>query len=61
MSPTETVASPRLAGVVDHQQFTRQLPADRKWALGLQVGRLLNKKFQTNSRLLAQHIESEGL
>lgn len=46
MSPSETVASPRLAGVVDHQQFTRQLPADRKWALGLQVGRLLKNNSE---------------
>ncbi|KAG6398352.1 hypothetical protein SASPL_139810 [Salvia splendens] len=39
-NPSEPVASPvgeRLPGVIDHQQFgARQLPADRKWALGLQ-------------------------
>ncbi|KAK4409827.1 SNF1-related protein kinase catalytic subunit alpha KIN10 [Sesamum angolense] len=40
MNPSETVASPvgqRLPGAIDYQQFGgRQLPVDRKWALGLQ-------------------------
>ncbi|KAG8366928.1 hypothetical protein BUALT_Bualt16G0019000 [Buddleja alternifolia] len=40
MNASETVASPvgqRLPGAVDYQQFGgRQLPVDRKWALGLQ-------------------------
>ncbi|XP_042004812.1 SNF1-related protein kinase catalytic subunit alpha KIN10-like [Salvia splendens] len=39
-NPSEAVASPvreRLPAVKDHQQFgARQLPGDRKWALGLQ-------------------------
>ncbi|XP_051118778.1 SNF1-related protein kinase catalytic subunit alpha KIN10-like [Andrographis paniculata] len=39
-SPSETVTSPgglRLSGISDYQQFGgRQLPSDRKWALGLQ-------------------------
>lgn len=41
MNPSETVASPvapRSPGAIDYQQFGgRQFPADRKWALGLQV------------------------
>ncbi|PIN01898.1 Serine/threonine protein kinase [Handroanthus impetiginosus] len=40
MNPSETVASPvgqRFPGVIDHSQFGgRQLPLERKWALGLQ-------------------------
>ncbi|KAK6128843.1 hypothetical protein DH2020_037409 [Rehmannia glutinosa] len=40
MNPSETIASPvgqRSPGAIDFQQFGgRQLPVDRKWALGLQ-------------------------